>query len=140
MPAKRILRASNAQPKEFTFHARPPHWTKTARLIVSLRLSTNHLQLAFLTHASAGWAQCEARRCGTGGLTLASVSLLMSCGVNRLQSYVVDMIAIVDLVRCCNSQTLLEKEVHMTAANNTSVRALSASNNCAGRMVAKGGI
>ena len=71
---------------------------------------------------------------------MASVSLLMSCGVNRLQSYVVDMIARVDLVRCCNSQTLLEKEVHMTAANNTSVRALSASNNCAGRMVAKGGI
>ena len=79
-----------------------------------------------------------------GELTLASVLSLMSCGVNRLQSYVVDMIAIVDLLRCCkvviHSQTLLEKEVHMTAANNTSVRAHSVSNNCTERMVAKGGI
>jgi hypothetical protein len=39
-----------------------------------------------------------------------------------------------------HSQTLLKKEVHMTAANNTSVRALSASSTCTGRMVAKGGI
>jgi hypothetical protein len=35
-----------------------------------------------------------------GGLTLASALLLVSCGVDRLHGYVVDMIAIVHLIRC----------------------------------------
>ena len=44
-----------------------------------------------------------------GGLTLASVSLLTSCGVNRLQSYVVDMIAIARRVRCCEAMASIRR-------------------------------
>lgn len=80
------------------------------------------------------------------GLTLVSVSLLISCGVNRLQSYVLDMIAIARLLRCCKTVTSTRRRCskrvstwRLTLMQQTTHRNPSALrlNDYTGRMVAK---